>query len=38
MSVVREAARVVLITLALTGIGVALVAAWLLDRAYDATA
>jgi hypothetical protein len=35
MSIVRDAARMVLITLALAGIGVALAAAWLADRVYD---
>lgn len=36
MSVLRDAFRMVLITLALGGIAVALGAAWLIDRAYDA--
>lgn len=36
MSVVRDALRMVLISLALGGIAVALGAAWLVDRAYDA--
>lgn len=36
MTVIREAARLILIALALAGIGMALVAAWLVDRAYDA--
>jgi hypothetical protein len=35
MSVLRDAVRMVLITLALAGIGVALAAAWLVDRVYD---
>ena len=35
MTMARDGARVVLITLALAGIGVALVAAWLVDRVYD---
>lgn len=36
MSVLRDAARIVLVTLALCGMAVALGAAWLVDRAYDA--
>ena len=35
MSIARDAARMVLITLALVGIGVALATAWLVDRVYD---
>jgi hypothetical protein len=35
MSIVRDAARMALIALALAGIGVALAAAWLVDRVYD---
>jgi hypothetical protein len=36
MSVVREAVRLILITVALCGIAIALGAAWLVDRAYEA--
>jgi hypothetical protein len=36
MTVIRDAIRMVFITLALGGIAVALGAAWLVDRAYDA--
>lgn len=36
MTIIREAARLILIVLALAGIGLALLAAWLVDRAYDA--
>jgi hypothetical protein len=35
MTIVRDAARMVLIMLALAGIGLALAAAWLVDRLYD---
>jgi hypothetical protein len=37
MTTVRDAIRMVLIMLALAGIVVALGAAWLVDRVYDAT-
>ncbi len=36
MTMVRDAVRMIIITLALAGIGLALGAAWLVDRAYDA--
>lgn len=37
MTIVRDAVRMVLIMLTLAGIAVALGAAWLVDRVYEAT-
>jgi hypothetical protein len=36
MSILRDVVRMVLVTVALGGIAIALGAAWLVDRAYDA--